>query len=207
MEILLFVLVLSLDAFTASIAYGTGKIKIGFLPALIISAVGAAALWLSVSLGSWLSLYCSANLCKTLGFVVLFLVGLFNFMQGALKSYIRRQRDNSANMHFRLREIDLFVEVLVDETRADADHSNHLSSREALYLAAALSIDSLATGVGIGFTGMVAWQLAACALAVNLAAVFAGCLLGRVLSRCVKLDLSWLGGMVLIVLALCRFLA
>ena len=207
LETLLFVTVLSLDAFTASLAYGTGRIKIGFLPALVISLVGGGALWLSVSLGSFLSLYLSEAFCKTVGFIVLFVVGLFNFIQGALKSTIRRTRDNSANMHFRLRELDFFIEVYADETKADADHSSNLSIREALYLAVALSVDSLATGVGAGFTGMVAWELALAALAMNLAAVFLGCFLGKMLSRCAKLDLSWLGGAVLIALAVFRFVA
>lgn len=205
-ELILFVAVLSLDAFTASVAYGTEKIKIGYLPAFIISLTGGLALLISALFSSFLSGFLSEAFCRTLGFIVLFLVGLFNFIQGALKSAIRRKREHSANMHFRLRELDFFVEVLVDETKADADHSNALSAREAFYLAAALSIDSLATGIGCGFSGMNPVELGAAAFVANLIAVFFGWLLGRWIVRCLKLDLSWLGGAVLIGLALFRFL-
>ena len=205
-ELILFVAVLSLDAFTASVAYGTEKIKIGYLPAFIISLMGGLALLISALFSSFLSGFLSEAFCRTLGFIVLFLVGLFNFIQGALKSAIRRKREHSANMHFRLRELDFFVEVLVDETKADADHSNALSAREAFYLAAAFSIDSLATGIGCGFSGMNPVELGAAAFVANLIAVFFGWLLGRWIVRCLKLDLSWLGGAVLIGLALFRFL-
>lgn len=206
LELVLFVAVLSLDAFTASVAYGTEKIKIGLLPALIVSAVGGLALLISALFSNFLAGYLSESFCKTLGFIVLFLVGLFNFIQGALKSAIKRRREHSANMHFRVRELDFFVEVLVDETKADADHSNALSVKEAFYLAAALSVDSLATGIGCGFSGMNPFSLGIAAFAVNLVAVFFGWLLGKGIARCVKLDLSWLGGAVLIGLALFRYL-
>ncbi len=204
-ELILFVTVLSLDAFTASVAYGTEKIKIGLLPAFIISLTGGLALLISSLFSSFLSGFLSETFCKTLGFIVLFLMGLFNFIQGAIKSAIRRKRERSANMHFRLRELDFFVEVLVDETKADADHSNALSAREAFYLAAALSVDSLATGIGCGFSGMNPVELGTAAFVVNLVAVFAGRLLGKGIAHCLKLDLSWLGGAVLIGLAFFRF--
>lgn len=207
MELLLFVAVLSLDALTAGIAYGTEKIKIGVLSAAIISLVGGGTLLLSTLLGSYVSGFLSEQFCKAIAFLILFLVGLFNFLQGALKTYIKKQREHSANMHFKLRELDFFVEVLVDETKADADHSSSLGVKEALYLALALSVDSLATGLGAGVSGLNAFELGFAAIAANLLAVFAGCMVGKTISRCTKLDLSWLGGAILIGLALFRFLA
>lgn len=205
-QLLLFLMVLSLDAFTAGIAYGAEKIKIGFGSGIIISLFGGFALLLSAWVGNWISGGLSETFCKTLSFVILFFVGLFNFIQGAVKSYIKRRRESGASMHFKLHGLDFFVEVLMDETKADADHSSYLSTREAAYLAAALSVDSLAAGIGAGFAGMSAWQLGAGAVFMNLFAVFCGCLLGRLIASCSRLELSWLGGAVLILLAFFRFL-
>ena len=205
-ELILFVLVLSLAAVAASIAYGTEKIKIGIFPAFIISIIGGLSLFLSALFSKSLSVFFSETLCNAIGFVILFLVGTFNFIQGTIKSTVRRRREHSANMHFRLRELDFFIEVLVDETKADADHSNTLSGREAFYLAMALSIDSLATGIGCGFSGMNPFVLGTAAFLMNFIAVFLGWLLGRNVMRCLKLDLSWLGGVVLIGLAVFRCL-
>ncbi|MCI8502127.1 MAG: sporulation membrane protein YtaF [Oscillospiraceae bacterium] len=206
-ELLLFVAVLSLDAFTASAAYGTEKIKIGLLPAVMISTVGGLALFLSSMFSTFLAGFITESFCRVFGFIALFLVGAFNFIQGALKSAVRRKREGSAKMRFRLRELDFFVEVFIDETKADADHSNALSAKEAFYLAAALSVDSLVTGIGCGFSGMNPFALGAAAFIVNFAAILLGWLVGKGISRCARLDLSWLGGAVLIGLALFRFLA
>ena len=71
-ELILFVAVLSLDAFTASVAYGTEKIKIGYLPAFIISLTGGLALLISALFSSFLSGFLSEAFCRTLGFIVLF---------------------------------------------------------------------------------------------------------------------------------------
>lgn len=205
-ELLLFVAVLSLDAFAASAAYGAEKIKIGLLPAVIISLTGGLTLFISALFSTFLAGFITESFCRIFGFITLFLVGLFNFIQGALKSAVRKKREHSARMRFRLRELDFFIEVFVDETKADADHSNTLSAKEAFYLAAALSVDSLATGIGCGFSGINPFALGIAAFAVSLAAILLGWLLGRGISRCAGLDLSWLGGAVLIGLALFRFL-
>lgn len=205
-EVILFVVVLCLDAFTASVAYGAQRIKIGLIPGFIIGVTGGLSLWVSALLSSLFSGFLSEMLCKSLGFVILFLIGFFNFIQGALKSAIRRKREHNANMHFKLHELDFFVEVLVDETKADADHSNALSVKEAFYLAVALSIDSFAAGISCGLGGMNPVELGFAAFAANLIAVLFGWLLGKGIARCFRLELSWLGGAVLIGLAFFRFL-
>ncbi len=55
METILLVLALSLDAFVASIAYGTNKIKIPFKSIIIIDSICAISLVISLLLGGILS--------------------------------------------------------------------------------------------------------------------------------------------------------
>ena len=82
MQLLLFLMVLSLDAFTAGIAYGAEKIKIGFGSGIIISLFGGFALLLSAWIGNWISGGLSETFCKTLSFVILFLLDCLILFKG-----------------------------------------------------------------------------------------------------------------------------
>ena len=79
-----------------------------------------------------------------------------------------------------------------------------LTAREALYLAAALSLDSLVSGFGAGLDLRHPGILLCCTFFLHLAAVGGGCALGRKLAHRQELNISWLGGAMLILLALLR---
>lgn len=200
------VLALSIDAFTACVAYGANNIRISERSAAVISLMGTAFLTVSVLAGNWVSSWIPADICKAVCFGILFLVGFLNFFQGTLKNSLMKKTDNTGRFNFRIREIAFAVEVFVDETKADRDHSNTLSIREALYLAMALSVDSLATGFGIGFSEVALWQIALFSVVVTAAAVLVGSFVGQRISRRTKMDLSWLSGLILIGLAFGKLL-
>lgn len=200
----LVVLVLSLDAFTASVAYGADRIRISPRSALVISGMGTLFLMVSVVAGGLLGNLIPPAFCTAVSVSILFIVGLLNFFQGAMKSFLKSKADGTGNFHFKVREIAFAIEVFLDETKADRDHSKTLSVREALYLGIALSVDSLATGFGIGFSSVRLWEIALFSFLVNLAAVLFGSMAGRRLSGLSKVDLSWLGGLIIIGIAVMK---
>ncbi len=63
-ESLLLVLAVSLDAFVASIAYGTNKIKISFVSATIINIICSSVLGVSLFLGSVIKNLCLLKLLQ-----------------------------------------------------------------------------------------------------------------------------------------------
>ena len=72
----LVVLVLSLDAFTASVAYGADRIRISPRSALVISGMGTLFLMVSVVAGGLLGNLIPPAFCTAVSVSILFIVGL-----------------------------------------------------------------------------------------------------------------------------------
>ena len=101
----------------------------------------------------------------------------------------------------KLFDLNFVLTVYADSDKADIDRSKTLSAREALYLALALSIDGFAAGFGWGLASVNFIELIILSFASNLLAVALGYLLGKLLTKITKHDFSWIGGLILIVLA------
>ncbi|EOR25945.1 putative sporulation protein YtaF [Clostridium sartagoforme AAU1] len=72
LETILLVLSVSIDSFLASIAYGTSKIRIPLLSALIVDIISASMLGFSLLIGGFLQNYISSNIAKIISFFILF---------------------------------------------------------------------------------------------------------------------------------------
>ncbi len=209
MSSVLLVLAVVLDGFTACFAYGVNRIKIPLLSAVLISLIGTGMLMLSLGAADWVGDYIPPTTCKVLSFSVLFLIGLCNLFQNSVKAVLQKASDNSKKMSFRWSGISFMLSVCLDETKADADCSKVLSAKEALALGAALSIDSLATGFGSGLIGQNYLLILVLALCMHMAAILLGHFLGEKFSKgagAKHLQLEWLGGAILMVLAFIRLI-
>ena len=205
----LLVLAVVLDGFTACFAYGVNRIKIPLLSAVLISLMGTGMLMLSLGAADWVGGSIPPHVCKVLSFSVLFLIGLCTLFQNSVKAILQKASDNSKKMSFRWSGISFMLSVCLDETKADADCSKVLSAKEALALGAALSIDSLATGFGSGLIGQNYLLILALALTMHMTAILLGHFLGEKVSKgagAKHLQLEWLGGVILMVLAFIRLL-
>ena len=201
---ILLVLAVVLDGFTACFAYGVNRIKIPLLSAVLISLMGTGMLMLSLGAADWVGNYLPIHTCKVISFSVLFLIGLCNLFQNSVKAVLQKARDNSKKMSFRWSGISFMLSICLDETKADADCSKVLSSKEALALGTALSIDSLATGFGGGLMGQNYLLILLLSLFLHMAAILLGYFLGEKVSKGKHLQLEWLGGVILILLAIFR---
>lgn len=209
MSSVLLVLAVVLDGFTACFAYGVNRIKIPLLSAVLISLIGTGMLMLSLGAADWVGSYIPPTTCKVLSFSVLFLIGLCNLFQNSVKAVLQKASDNSKKMSFRWSGISFMLSVCLDETKADADCSKVLSAKEALALGAALSIDSLATGFGSGLIGQNYLLILVLALCMHMTAILLGHFLGKKVSQgssARHLQLEWLGGAILMVLAFIRLI-
>ena len=92
-EALILVIALSIDAFVASFAYGTNKIKIPFLSTIIISAVCSGLLAISLIIKSVLRDYIDANITIAIGFVIMFLLGIIKLFDSSIKALIRKNKN------------------------------------------------------------------------------------------------------------------
>ena len=84
--------------------------------------------------------------------------------------------------------------------------NKYLNSKESFYLALALSLDSLAVGFGSSLCSINYLQTLILCFIIGVLAVSLGVLLGQKFSEKLHLELSWLSGVLLIVLAIVRVL-
>lgn len=200
------VLALSLDTFTAGVALGTQKIMVPFRSVLAISLTCSASLWLAISLGGWIGNWISPRTGAVIGCVILVMMGSVRLFDGVIKELLRRCCENKEGMVFYRKNLKIFLQVCVDFTQADFNRSQSLSVPEAISLAAALSVDGLAAGVGAGILDVSHWLIFLIAMLINLFAVHLGCRTGIRFSRKHEQDISWVAGALLIVLGLIKLI-
>lgn len=203
---LLLVLSISLDSFVASIAYGTNKIKIPLKSALIIDIVSALVLGLSLTVGSLLKDFIPANTAVIFSFLILLGLGIYRLFECIFKGYILKRSNLQKPLTFKLFDFKFIMEVYADETKADFDNSKTLSSKEAFYLSMALSLDSLAVGFGCSLIYINPIEVIVVCLIAGIMAIYIGGFIGRKFVEKLNLDLSWLSGVLLIILAFMRIL-
>lgn len=202
LESILLVLSLCIDAIAASFAYGTNKIKIPFISGAIMSIISTVFLVLSIGLGSWIKTFLPIGLTTFISFGILLILGISRLFEGLLKNFLNKKAEDPSHIEFKIFDFKLILNVYADVTKADLDHSKSLSIREALYLGIALSLDSLVVGLGFGLTTVNLLQIIPLSLVLNGLAIFSGALLGKKCAEALDIDISWLSGFILIVLAI-----
>ncbi len=201
LDAILLVSALSMDAFVASFAYGTSKIKIPFKSAIIINIVCSTILGIALFMGSIISNFIQPAFTTSICVTVLLMLGLAKLFDSTLKSLINKNCNYCRDLSFRLFDFKFFLRVCLDSTEADADHSLELSPKESFSLAVALSLDGLAAGFSTGLLSVNIIQIILFSLIINMIAVLAGCFLGNKVAERSDLNLSWLSGATLILLA------
>nr|WP_122012106.1 manganese efflux pump [Maliibacterium massiliense] len=204
LESILLVSALAVDAFVVSLAYGARKIRITWPAALIIDAVGTLFLLLALLAAEGIKRVVSPQAGVYIGAGLLALFGVKNLLEGSLKTYLRRRGGNARAVKLTWCDIRIVLRVYLQPEQADMDGSMSISAREALMLAVALSIDSLATGLGSGLAQINILEVVALSALFHLLAVCGGWYVGSRCARVVRGDLSWLSGLLLLALAVSR---
>lgn len=203
-ETLLLVFTLSLDAFVASIAYGTNEIKVPFVSIAIINITCSSLLAFSLFLGSIVKKIIPEGITLLISFLTLMLLGIFYLFQGLIKSHIAKTP--ASNKEVKLKVSDLIISIYIDETNADFNNSKNLSPKESLYLATALSLDSLAIGFSSSLAGINYIQVIFFSLLYGVIAIQLGLLIGRKLVEKSDINISWLSGAILMILAITKII-
>lgn len=206
LEAILLVTALSIDAFVASIAYGTNKIKIPFRSVTTINFVCTFLLGVSLYFGSIVREVIPGNFVGLIGILILLILGIYQLFEGLVKGYLKRYLIKDKKMNFSLFDFKFVLQIYVDETKADIDQSRRLNSKEAFALAIALSVDGLAAGFGSALGKINYGQILLCSLLFHMLAVWGGVWLGGRFAQKTKVNMSWVSGAILISLALVRLI-
>lgn len=205
-ESLLLVLSVCLDSFVASIAYGTNRIKIPLINTFIISLICTSFLGISLFLGALMKNFIPVNICKLLSFIILISLGLYRFFEGIFKTIIQNKIKSDKPLTFKLFDFNFVMQVYADETKADFDKSHTLSIKESIYLAIALSFDSLAVGFGSSLGTNNYFQIIIFSIVIGVTFILLGSIIGKKIVERSNLNLSWLSGIILIALAVIRYI-
>lgn len=184
------------DSLFAAMGCSADGIRIPKRSALLISAVGTAFLGFSLFCGEMLAGLLPAQLHRFGGALLLGVMGLAQLCKGLLRQLFRRR--DRLQVHW----LGFVVQICLDETTADADGSKVLTLGEAFAFAAAFSVDSLASGLGAGLTAPQILPCLALTLLLGFVMTMLGSRIGTALCR--RCDLTWIGGILLILLAVLR---
>lgn len=207
-EALLLTSVLSIDALVSGFAYGTNKIKIPIGSGIIIAVVCSLTLGLSLFAGSFVGTYINQHVTLVICVILLIVLGLIKIFDSLIKGFIKKHTVKK-QLRFKLFTFTLILNVIASPEEADADKSKVLSLHEAITLAIALSLDGMAVGLGAGMSAIsIPFDCLSIALSFifNLSFIFLGRFIGNKVAQKTALNLSWVGGAILIILAIIKLL-
>ncbi len=195
---------LSLDAFVASFAYGSKQINIPLRSVQIINGICTGITAIALLAGGLIKQWLPPEWALIISFAVLFLLGIVKLLDSATKSIIRKHNQLHKQIDFSMFNFKFILHLYANPESADVDGSKTLSPIESISLAIALSLDGITVGLGaaIGDVNGVAVILAS--LVTNMLAVMLGCWVGNKVAKNVNFDLSWLSGVILIILAFAK---
>jgi len=197
---------LSIDAFTAGFAYGSKKIRIPMSSIQIINLICCLMTAMALLMGAGLRAHIPEGLAIALAFTILFIMGLIKLLDGIIKSIILKHAKLDKSIQFSLFSLQFILRLYADPEAADADVSAHISPSEAIMLAVSLSLDGIAVGFGAALAGVNPWALLGWSLVTNMVALILGRKLGHSLAEKLPFNISWLGGLVLIGLAVSQLI-
>ncbi len=187
-----------MDTCFAAISCTLSGIHIPKRSALIVSLVGTLFLWISLAASGVLAEILPAGLFRWGGGLLLCGMGLWQLLKDLLHKHLER----SGSMQLEWKGVGLVVQICLDGTKADRDGSKTLSAAEAVPLAAALSLDSLVSGLGAGIP-CAYWCVC---LILTCLLGFGMTMLGSRLAQCRCLQkYDFLSGGLLLVLGMLRF--
>lgn len=200
LEAVLFTLALSTDALIASLAYGSNKIKIHWSSALIIAFICTGILGLSLFIGSLIKAIIPEGVLQYISFTILILLGLAKLMDNMIKAFINKYTIIDKELKFTMFNLNFILNIYANPSEADLDQSKTISSREALSLALALSLDSMAAGLGAAIGDINIPAVLLLSIVLTVISIKFGEFIGNKISNKIPF-ISWLGGIILIVVA------
>ncbi|MBO5069422.1 MAG: manganese efflux pump [Roseburia sp.] len=201
MQTVLLIVALSVDVFLACVACGTEKIKIGIKTALCISAICSGVLFLSLVAGTALNGLLQEKYTDILCFAGLLLVGIVKLSEYGIRAYIKKYKFLCKKVKITFSQLSFILSIYNNPVMADKDHSSVMSVAEGVFFALAMSLDGLFGGLGAAMLGINIWLTVICNFAISFLAVMTGSLAGRAAALRRDTDLSWLGGVLFVVLA------
>ncbi|AZR73720.1 sporulation membrane protein YtaF [Anoxybacter fermentans] len=210
---------ISLDGFFVGITYGFRKIKVSFIPLLIISATSSLIIMVAMVIGCSILDFISPGLAEMIGAVILIGVGVMviyetyksllvqkEVNEGYSIMYVDETKDEEPHQLFtwKIKPLGIIINILREPTEADFDASGSISNYEAIFLGLALALDALGAGFGAALTGFNPILIPLCVGLTKFVFLYSGNFFGARFSNLFNNRLVYLSGVILILLGVMK---
>lgn len=153
MGLFLLVIAVSLDGFGVGITYGMRQIRVPFSALIIIMVCSGIIAFVSMTIGTYINTVISPVLADGLGGIILISVGLL-----CLVNMFRTRINDQVFVNYqkelmKATKMNKYRSVLTQPQHADIDQSGLISTKEAILLGSALSLDAFGAGIGAAMLG------------------------------------------------------
>ena len=204
LESLFIVVAICIDSLAIGIAYGMKKIKIPIKSLLMINVVCTGVLSVAMFLGNIVKKVLPGNIPSIISFLILLFIGMYFFVEGVVNYF---EKNEKKKFEIKFSNVKIIIDVVVDCTKADMNNSGDIDLKEGFYLGMALSLDALGIGFGTAMGSINYIQVLILSFIFNMMIILLGLYLGKKLVSKFKIQLSWISGLILIFLALCKLKA
>ncbi|MGL6174582.1 MAG: manganese efflux pump, partial [Cellulosilyticaceae bacterium] len=168
LETFLIVFSLSIDALVVSFAYGANKTKISLGQQCIITSISSSILVSSIFIGGLLQKLLPSQFTAFICVFILATLGTLRLFEACFKHYLHKKPDNCYNLNFSFLGIHFTLKASLPHSAPVSQAYNSLTLKESCCLGAALSLDSIAVGIGIGLLNINYLQVLILSLLINL---------------------------------------
>lgn len=201
LNIILLVSALCVDIFVASIAYGTNQVFLSRAQVIICNGICSFFLGISLSFGVLLDSLIPETFTKEICFFSLLFLGFLKFSDSIIKCFVRKHTTARKQLHFHFSNLKFIINIYCNPLEADIDKNKKLSLKEVIFFSVAMSIDSLIAGAMAAFLKISVPLTIISAFILGCIFTYGGQLLGYQIRKKSSIDLSWIGGILFIILA------
>ena len=198
----------SIDSFGIGITYGIKNTKITNWSKLILFTISLVATIISINLGKIISKIFSPFFTNLLGCLILVAMGIVFSFQSLNKNVVK-PLSKQKKYNFFIKWLGITIQIIKDPISSDFDKSNTISSKEALYLGTALSLDSLCVGIGSSMLNISSYLFPLLVAFFQLLFISFGNFIGKELKNSFKINdnvWSFISGILLTLIGLLKFL-
>ena len=196
-EIILFLSAISLDTFLTMIGYSLEKIQLKYFISIFISIVNSMILFGSYYFGKIITQYIPIPTIKLISFILLVILGILKIANPIIKKYIKKIKTKNLPT--------LMIKIYASPNQADLDDSKTISLKEALFLSLALSLDNIGVVIGISLFSLPIIHITILSCLLNLCTIYMGYYMGTIIQKKVPLNITWISGACLLLLAFIKY--
>lgn len=201
MPVLLFMLAVSVDSLTAGISYGASKVHIKPLAAFFLVFIPSASITLMTKLGSLFFSFFPAHIFSLLSFLLLFILACEKLIESLIRHLYAKYPDTVGNFAYKIKQVNIIFTIYFSPEDANKQDVQVLSGKEALFLSLALSLDSILASMAFSYQAPSLLFFFLIAALFHFLLFCGGFMLGFLISKKFSVDLSWLSGLFLLLLA------